>query len=108
MLRSRRLFKPMAFQKHTAPQFAVSRRLFLRGLLRSLALRRFSRFAYAADLLFMPLRRSQPPPAELSGSTPPGSRSEKYLPETTGAGCAFLDYDNDGWMDIYSGEQREM
>lgn len=29
-------------------------------------------------------------------------RSENYyLPETTGAGCAFLDYDNDGWMDIY-------
>jgi enediyne biosynthesis protein E4 len=29
-------------------------------------------------------------------------RSEEYfLPETTGAGCAFLDYDNDGWMDIY-------
>ncbi len=26
---------------------------------------------------------------------------QKYLPETTGAGCAFLDYDNDGWMDIY-------
>jgi enediyne biosynthesis protein E4 len=26
---------------------------------------------------------------------------EKYLPETTGAGCAFFDYDNDGWMDIY-------
>src|SRR5207245_1188857 len=26
---------------------------------------------------------------------------ERYLPETTGAGCAFLDYDNDGWMDIY-------
>jgi hypothetical protein len=24
-----------------------------------------------------------------------------YLPETTGAGCAFFDYDNDGWMDIY-------
>ncbi len=23
------------------------------------------------------------------------------MPETTGAGCAFLDYDNDGWMDIY-------
>jgi hypothetical protein len=23
------------------------------------------------------------------------------LPETSGAGCAFLDYDNDGWMDIY-------
>ncbi len=25
----------------------------------------------------------------------------KHLPETSGAGCAFLDYDNDGWMDIY-------
>src|SRR5499427_235921 len=26
---------------------------------------------------------------------------EHYLPEAVGAGCAFLDYDNDGWMDIY-------
>jgi len=26
---------------------------------------------------------------------------ERQLPETVGAGCAFLDYDNDGWMDIY-------
>jgi enediyne biosynthesis protein E4 len=26
---------------------------------------------------------------------------EKFLPETLGPGCAFLDYDNDGWMDIY-------
>src|SRR5258705_2888399 len=24
-----------------------------------------------------------------------------HLPETVGPGCAFLDYDNDGWMDIY-------
>ncbi|HEX3354044.1 MAG TPA: CRTAC1 family protein [Terriglobales bacterium] len=30
-----------------------------------------------------------------------GKSPEHYLPETTGAGCAFLDYDNDGWMDIY-------
>ena len=27
--------------------------------------------------------------------------SERHLPETVGAGCAFLDFDNDGWMDIY-------
>ena len=26
---------------------------------------------------------------------------EHYLPESSGPGCAFLDYDNDGWMDIY-------
>jgi hypothetical protein len=26
---------------------------------------------------------------------------ERYLPETLGAGCAFFDYDGDGWMDIY-------
>src|SRR5581483_2574007 len=27
--------------------------------------------------------------------------ANRYLPETLGPGCAFLDYDNDGWMDIY-------
>src|SRR5688572_5105724 len=27
--------------------------------------------------------------------------SERHLPETVGAGCAFFDYDNDGWMDLY-------
>ena len=30
-----------------------------------------------------------------------GKSSAKYLPETSGAGCAFLDFDQDGWMDIY-------
>src|SRR5207253_3490935 len=30
-----------------------------------------------------------------------GLSSSMYLPETDGAGCAFVDYDNDGWMDIY-------
>lgn len=30
-----------------------------------------------------------------------GKSPMKHLPETSGAGCAFLDYDNDGWMDIY-------
>ena len=28
-----------------------------------------------------------------------GAYGKKYLPETTGSGCAFLDYDNDGWQD---------
>src|SRR5229473_4105160 len=26
---------------------------------------------------------------------------ERFLPETLGPGCAFFDYDNDGWMDLY-------
>ncbi|RPI26637.1 MAG: CRTAC1 family protein [Acidobacteria bacterium] len=30
-----------------------------------------------------------------------GAYGKKYLPETMGAGCAFLDYDNDGWLDIF-------
>jgi hypothetical protein len=29
-----------------------------------------------------------------------GAYGNKYLPETTGSGCAWLDYDNDGWQDI--------
>jgi len=26
---------------------------------------------------------------------------KKYILESTGCGCAFIDYDNDGWMDIF-------
>ena len=43
-------------------------------------------------------------PASTSGITfqhTNGRSPDYYLPETTGPGCAFLDYDNDGWMDIY-------
>jgi enediyne biosynthesis protein E4 len=29
-----------------------------------------------------------------------GAAGKKYLPETLGAGAAFLDFDNDGWQDI--------
>jgi len=43
-------------------------------------------------------------PPSVSGITwahTSGRSPARYLPETTGPGCAFLDYDNDGWMDIY-------
>src|SRR2546425_12182883 len=43
-------------------------------------------------------------PAKASGITwvhTNAHSSERHLPETVGAGCAFFDYDNDGWMDIY-------
>jgi len=29
-----------------------------------------------------------------------GAFGRKYLPETLGSGCVFLDFDNDGWQDI--------
>jgi len=43
------------------------------------------------------------PPAQsgISWQHTAGLSPQMYLPETVGAGCAFLDYDNDGWMDIY-------
>ena len=27
--------------------------------------------------------------------------AERHLPETVGAGCAFLDYNGDGWLDVF-------
>jgi enediyne biosynthesis protein E4 len=30
-----------------------------------------------------------------------GVESKKYILEATGCGCAFIDYDNDGWIDIF-------
>ncbi len=30
-----------------------------------------------------------------------GAAGKKYLPETLGPGVAFIDYDNDGWQDIF-------
>jgi enediyne biosynthesis protein E4 len=43
-------------------------------------------------------------PASLSGISwvhDNAMSAEHYLPETLGPGCAFLDFDNDGWMDIF-------
>ena len=76
-----------------------------RDLLRGIA-------AWALAGAYTPMARAFPPdefpfkqvPASASGISWRHSNAksaEKYLPETTGAGCAFLDYDNDGWMDIY-------
>src|SRR5260221_2862305 len=30
-----------------------------------------------------------------------GTEQKRYLVEATGCGCAFIDYDNDGWIDIF-------
>ncbi|HVT98822.1 MAG TPA: VCBS repeat-containing protein, partial [Acidobacteriaceae bacterium] len=81
----------------------LSRRNFARTLAGTIASLRFAGLPA--------LSATQPPhypfeevPPSVSGITwvhTAGKSPQKYLPETTGAGCAFLDYDNDGWMDIY-------
>ena len=79
----------------------ISRRQFLQGLAGSLALSRYPRILYAQSLTRYPFEEIS---ASISGITwkhTAGHSQQKYLPETTGAGSAFLDYDNDGWMDIY-------
>src|SRR5438477_3288716 len=30
-----------------------------------------------------------------------GAFGRKWMPETMGSGCAFIDYDNDGWQDLF-------
>jgi len=43
--------------------------------------------------------------ASTAGLTAPviygGIENKKYILESTGCGCAFFDFDNDGWMDIF-------
>ena len=45
--------------------------------------------------------------AAVAGLTEPivygGVESKKYILETNGCGVAFIDYDNDGWVDIFLG-----
>jgi enediyne biosynthesis protein E4 len=75
----------------------------------ALTLPTLRKFAFAADpapsapATSSPYPFSEIPPSA-SGITwthTAGNSPDKYLPESTGAGCAFFDYDNDGWMDIY-------
>jgi hypothetical protein len=83
----------------------VERRAFLRTLAGGLALPALSgllpRLARAADTPSYPFSEVPASASGISFVHTAGLSSEKYLPQSTGAGCAFFDYDNDGWMDIY-------
>lgn len=68
--------------------------------------------AGAANLLRLPLVAQTPNRRPLFVEVPPSESGilwkhenamspNRYLPEALGPGCAFLDYDNDGWMDIF-------
>src|SRR6266568_3051299 len=84
---------------YTRPPVAGNRRTFLRGL------------GVAGAGLFLP-RRAWAAPSPLFEEVAPAASGisfvhenamspERYLPETVGPGCAFIDYDDDGWMDVY-------
>ena len=83
----------------------MNRRTFLRG---AASLASLSQFSFA-DIL----SAQSPPPnstgfrfvdvtssAGLAFRHNSGAYGGKLLPETLGSGCAFLDYDQDGWQDI--------
>jgi hypothetical protein len=83
------------------------------GVTRRRLLRNVATLASAMPLYASPLKGAAASPAlptfeevlaSKSGSRwvhTAGKSANKHLPETSGAGCAFLDFDNDGWMDIY-------
>ncbi len=77
------------------------RRDFLRTMAGALAFPAVRRFAPATETKIYPFAEVPPSASGITWTHTSGSSPEKYLPESTGAGCAFLDYDNDGWMDIY-------
>jgi len=61
-----------------------------------------SAVAFAAPQPDAPFFEEVPPEASgIHWSHVAGLSSSMYVPETIGPGGAFLDYDGDGWMDIY-------
>ena len=88
---------------------AVSRRRFLRALastgLSSILTPAFFRQIHAgkplAATVVPPFEEIPPSRSGITWTHVAGFSPHMYEPETMGAGCAFLDYDNDGWMDIY-------
>lgn len=68
---------------------------------------RFAAAVLALAAPFVPDFRNIAPEAGLTESFPNGgSTSKRYIIETTGSGIAFIDYDNDGLLDLFvlSGE----
>ncbi len=80
----------------------LTRRRLLGGLAAGFASSVLPRRALGKAQSIQPIFEEIPP--SLSGikwSHSAARSAMKYLPESTGPGCAFFDYDNDGWLDIY-------
>jgi hypothetical protein len=86
---------------HRSDNGSLSRRAFLRILGSTIALPSPPHFLASVDSLIYPFSEVPSSASGITWTHTSGSSAEKYLPESTGAGCAFFDYDNDGWMDIY-------
>src|SRR6266516_4371833 len=79
----------------------ISRREFIKALASGLLYGGLSRYARALPDALNPFEEVPPSVSGITWAHIAGKSLEHYLPETTGAGCAFLDHDGDGWMDIY-------
>src|ERR1017187_5466433 len=82
--------------EHQTMAGSIARRRFLHLLWSSAA-------GFAAPATDAPPFFEEIPPAAsgIQWKHVAGLSSKMYVPETIGPGCAFLDYDNDGWMDLY-------
>jgi hypothetical protein len=89
------------FRQLPRSYFPISRRRFLQSVVpAALSLRGLP--LLGANLLTPPaFEEISPARSGITWVHTAGKSPEKHLPETSGAGCAFLDYDGDGWMDIY-------
>ena len=82
-------------------RYGFSRRHFLGGIAGVFAVGGLSSLVRALPDPIYPFEEIPPKMSGITWVHSAGKSTARYLPETTGAGCAFLDYDNDGWMDIY-------
>src|ERR1700719_1316761 len=78
-----------------------SRRAFLAALGGTVGWSALSCFSAASTALEFVFTEVPPSSSGITWVHSAAKSADKYLPESTGPGCAFLDYDNDGWMDIY-------